>query len=97
MRKRTVLSMLIFVNAALVAALLMSAYPTPRAYAQGTGLGGNYLIVAGQIRDQFDALYMLDLRSRILHAFMFNSGNKQLEYVDSTSLDRDFRNPGMAP
>ena len=91
MRKRTWIALLVSVNLVLLSGLLLTAYSPPAAYAQGTGLAGNYLIVSGEIQDQLDALYMIDLRARTLHAFYYDKSDKKLSYSDFRYLERDFR------
>lgn len=87
------ISALVAVNLLLLAALLMIAAPERRAQAQVVGgLAGQYLSVAGEIQDQFDAVYMIDVRARAMHAFTFDRGRKELELADSRDLERDFRN-----
>jgi hypothetical protein len=85
-------SLLVSLNLVLLTGLLLTAYTPPAAYAQGTGLAGNYLIVAGEIQDQLDALYIVDLRARTLHAFYYDKSDKRIVYSDFRYLERDFRN-----
>ena len=91
--KALALASLVALNAMLLAAIVMATVPERTAQAQvGGGLAGQYLVVAGEIQDQFDAVYMIDVRARALHAFTFDRGTKQLELGDSRDLERDFRN-----
>jgi hypothetical protein len=92
MRRSTWIALLVSANLFLLTGLLLTAYTPPAAYAQGTGLAGNYLMVAGEIQDQLDALYVIDLRARTLHAFYYDKSNKKLSYSDFRYLERDFRN-----
>jgi hypothetical protein len=89
--KQTCLAALVCLNLALLIGLLAATIPPTPALAQNTGLAGNYLAVCGEIQDQYDALYMLDTRSRFLHAFWWDKGQKRLVYADSRDLERDFR------
>jgi len=91
MSRTTLLTFLICVNVALVTALVWCALPPKVAYAQGTGLAGNYLAVTGQIQREFDALYLLDLQQRALHVFYFLKGSNDLQYAGFRDLERDFR------
>jgi len=91
MTKTTLLALLICVNLVLLTALCLSAYSLPTAVAQGAGLAGNYMVVTGEIQDQYDALYVVDLRARTLHAFYWDKGRRELVYSDGRSLERDFR------
>jgi hypothetical protein len=91
MGKNTFLSLLVCVNLALLTALVLSSYSPPAAYAQGTSLASDYMIVAGEIQDQHDALYIIDLRTRILHVLYFERGQRQLRWAASRDLEQDFR------
>lgn len=96
MKRSTVITALVCVNALLLFALVLSTTrPTP-AFAQDAApaLGTNYMFAAGEIQDQYDAVYMIDTRSRKLYAFAYDRGNKQLNLVDGRDLKRDFRNEG---
>ncbi len=91
MTKTRLLTFLICLNLVLATALLWVAVPPRLAYAQGTGLAGNYIAVTGQIQREFDALYLLDLQQRALHVFYFVKGSNELEYAGFRDLERDFR------
>ena len=91
MNKRTCLSLLVCVNLVLLTAIVLFAYSPPTALAQGTGLAGNYLVVAGEIQNEYDALYLIEMRSRTLHVFYYDKTRKELFYSDVRSLERDFR------
>lgn len=92
MKKDRWIAALVCANVALLAGLAVATTSLRSAFAQGTGLSGNFMAVAGEVQDQFDALYVVDLKNHILHAFQFDRGKKQLDYVDSRDLRRDFRN-----
>lgn len=92
MRKDHWIALLVCVNVALLVGIFIATTTPKPAMAQGTGLNGNYLAVAGEIQDQYDAVYMIDMRSHILHAFQFDRGKRQYEYVAGRDLQRDFRN-----
>lgn len=91
MRKTLVLVALVVLNVALLAALVARSSPPRAAWAQASGLNDNYLIVTAEVRDQYDAVYLLDTRSRYLHAFWFDLGRRQLQYAGFRDLERDFR------
>lgn len=91
MNKTTVLSILVCINLILVATTLVIGTTPRTAVAQGTGLHGNYMVVSGEIQDEFDALYLLDLKERTLHTFYFIKGGNELQYAGYRSLERDFR------
>lgn len=92
MKKTAWLSLLVCVNFALLAAIALAAYPPRAAYAQGAGLAANYMAVTGEIQDEFDALYLIDLRERTLHAFYFLRGSDEMKWAGYRDLERDFRN-----
>lgn len=92
MTKNGWLALLVCVNLALLAALIVELLPPRAAFAQGTGLAGSYLAVSGRIQSEFDGLYLLDTRERTLHAFYFEYGSRELQYAGYRDLDRDFRN-----
>jgi hypothetical protein len=91
MTKSTWVAVLVSVNLILLTAVVLCAYSPPAAYAQATSLAGDYLMVAGEIQDQHDALYIIDVRDRMLHVLHFDRGRKQLFYAGSRDLERDFR------
>lgn len=91
MKKNTWLALLICLNVALLGGVILAAAPPQLAHAQGTGLAGNYLAVAGQIQGGFDALYILDTRARFLHAFFYDKGQRRLFHMAARDLERDFR------
>lgn len=92
MRKNTVISLLLVVNLALLGALVMATTSPKAAFAQASGISNQYLAVSGEVRDQFDALYLIDTKTRLLHGFFYDLGTRRLQYVGSRDLERDFRN-----
>jgi hypothetical protein len=91
MTKNTWLSLLVCVNLVLLTGIVLCSYSPAQAYAQGTSLAGDYLVVAAEIQDQHDGLYIIDLRSRILHVLYYERGQKRLRYAASRDLELDFR------
>ena len=91
MSKNTWLSLLLCLNLALLTGIVLCAYSPPAAYAQGTSLAGDYMVVAGEIQDQHDALYIIDVRNRILHVLYYERGRKTLRYAGARDLEQDFR------
>jgi len=91
MNKNTWLSLLICVNLMLLTAIVLCSYSPPTAYAQATSLASDYMVVAGEIQDQHDALYIVDVRNRILHVLYYERGMKRLRYAASRDLEQDFR------
>jgi hypothetical protein len=92
MNKTACLTLLVCVNLFLLTGMVLFGLPPTPAAAQGTGLAGNYIVVAGEIQSHFDALYLIDLKERTLHIFYFMKGSKTLEYAGYRDLERDFRN-----
>ncbi len=92
MNKSTLIALLVCINLVLLTGLILATYSAPAALAQGTGLAGNYILVSGEIQNPYDALYLLDLKTRMLHAFKWDRSTKRLEYRDVRDLERDFRN-----
>lgn len=92
MNRNRILAALVCAN--LVLLLCIAAYNlSPRtAFAQETGLAGNYLMVTGEVQEGYDVLYMIDMKARLLHAFYYDRTARQLSYMDRASLDKDFRN-----
>ena len=84
---------LVAVNLTLLAVLLfISPGPAP-ANAQPIAQNGNYLMVTGKIQNDRDAVYVVDLNSRTLHALSFDATTKKLEYRGYRNLFTDFRRP----
>ncbi len=93
MTKRAVIVLLVGINLVLLSTLILSSWHLPSAYAQAAPLGQNYLIVAGEIHDGVDALYVLDLAQRRMHVFVPNrdQNNRRLFNAGYRDLQRDFR------
>ncbi len=91
MRKTLLLAALVAINVLLLAGLVARSSSPKLALAQPTGLSQNYLIVTAEVRDQYDAVYLLDVRSRRLHAFWFDLARKQYQYAGFRDLEQDFR------
>lgn len=69
MSKRALILVLAAVNLLLVSILVLSSYTPPQAFAQGLSRSGEYIVVAAKAEQTSDAIYLLDLRTRQLHAF----------------------------
>lgn len=93
MNRRSLVILLVGVNLTLLAALILTNGRLPVAYAQAAPLGQNYAIVAAEIRDGVDALYVLDMSTRRLHVFVPNRNltDRRLLYAGWRDLRRDFR------
>jgi hypothetical protein len=79
---------LIALNVALLVGLLLTVM-TPRP-AMAQLARAEYIMVAGAVtgRTQQNAVYVVDLSSARIVAFMFNGSNKQLEIVGAAELGR---------
>jgi hypothetical protein len=93
MTKRAIIVLLVGLNLVLLATLIIGNYRLPAAYAQATPLAQNYLMVTGEIRDGVDALYIVDLASRRMHAFVPNRDqmNRRIFHVGYRDLQKEFR------
>ena len=96
MNKRAIAILLVGLNLTLLAALILAAWRPPTAQAQPVPLAENYLMVAAEIRDGADALYVFDLAKRRMHVFVPNvdQNNRRLSYEQFRDLERDFRPAG---
>jgi hypothetical protein len=94
MKKESWIAALVCANVALLAGIVLQTMPQNTALAQGTGLGANYMAVAGEVQDQYDALYVVDMKNHVLHAFQYDRGQRMNVHLASRSLKRDFRNDG---
>ena len=95
MNKRASVLLLAGLNLLLLTVLILAAWRPPVAQAQAVPLAANYLMVAGEIRDGADALYVFDLAKRRMHVFVPNvdQNNRRVVYNGFRDLERDFR-PG---
>jgi hypothetical protein len=93
MSKRALIVLLLGVNLLLLTTLIVASWHLPAAYAQGVPLGQSYLIVAAEMRDGVDALYIVDLSQRRLHVFVPNRdmNDRRMFYVGFRDMQRDFR------
>lgn len=86
---RRSLSMLVVLNAVLLAALSVTVF-SPPASAQ-LGGGNNFTMIAGEVsgRNSQDAVYIIDLNSSRMAAIMFNSANGQIDVLDGRVVSED--------
>lgn len=94
MNKRAI-SVLILINAALLACLVVTLL-SPPADAQAIGGGaGKYLLIAGDVqgRTQQAAVYIIDKNSGQLAVVMFNTSNNSLEIMQGRDLSSDLTRP----
>lgn len=90
MTKRALVCLLVGLNAVLFTVLVVAAWDLPKAHAQAVGLASNYLMVAAEINDDHDALYVCDLATRIMHVFEVDRTSRQLIRIDMRDLRQDF-------
>ena len=95
MTKRSLIVLLVGANLILLASLILSSWQLPAAYAQAPAVGHDYLMVAAEIRDGGDALYVLDVSRRRMHVFLPNrsQNDRRLFHVGARDLRKDFRGP----
>ena len=91
MSKQAMIVVLVGLNLFLLAGILFTVGSPPAAMAQRVGGAGNYLMVAAEVQDNYDGLYIFDLSLRRLHAFTTKKGSNKLEFRDSRDLGQDFR------
>lgn len=95
MSKRMCIAALVCANLLLLTGVVLVTTTPNAAYAQDTGLNYNYLIVTAEVTTGNDAVFLLDVRRRLLHVFYNDRGARgltELRLVGSRNLDRDFRN-----
>ena len=89
--KRSIVVALVGINLFLLAALVLSSYSLPAAYAQRAGHADNYIAVTCEADESFDVYYIVDLPTRRLHAFWpSRQAEGALEYLGSRDLESDF-------
>lgn len=69
MSKRVAIVLLVALNLGLLSVLILGTYTPSQAFAQGLTRSGEYICVAAEAEQSNDAIYLLDLRTRQLHAF----------------------------
>ena len=87
--KKTLIVALVAVNVALIAALVLHAW-TPQAKAQVFRGAPDYLVLTGRIGTDWDAVYIIDLKSRKLGVWRFDKTRKQLVQLRGRMLREDF-------
>lgn len=99
MSKRAIIVLLVGANLLLLSVLILQTWRLPAAHAQAMPLGHNYVMVAGEVRDSVDALYIVDMARRRLHVFVPNRDqrNRRLFHVAARDLQRDFRGGAANP
>ena len=91
MSKQAIIVVLVGINLFILAGILFMVGSPATAMAQHVGVAGNYLVVAGEVQSDYDALYVFDLAGRRLHAFTVKRGSNRIQFRDSRDLSQDFR------
>jgi len=96
MSKRGVIVLLVGVNLALLAGLILITYTPSPAMAQAVTRSGEYILVAAEAQLDNDVIYLLDLGTRQLHAFrgelpVMAEQPIRVRWYHSRDLARDFR------
>jgi len=86
--KRAIILALVCINLGLLAALI--AGTVQEAQAQTMRGASDYLMVTGKIEANFDAIYILDLKTRRLAAWQFDRTAKRLRPFKGRVLTTDF-------
>ena len=88
MRKALIVA-LVCLNVVLVAALL--AVNVRRAEAQHLRGGNDFIMITGRIESSFDAVYVIDLKTRRLAGWRWDRTAKRLIPYKGRTLTQDFR------
>jgi len=96
MNKRFVIGLLVSTNLFLLAALILTSYSPPQAFAQGIARSGEYILLAAESQVNNDTIYLIDLRSQQLHAFQstyprMGGQAARVTLIHTRDLVRDFR------
>ena len=86
--KRALIVALVCINVALLAAVI--GLNSPRAGAQTIRGANDYIMVTGKIESAFDAVYVIDMKSRRLAAWRFDRTAKRLVPYRGRLLTTDF-------
>ena len=87
--KKALIVALVCVNVALLAALI--AVNTSQAQAQTLRGGNDFIMATGKIESAFDAVYVIDMKSRRLAAWRFDRTARRLRPYKGRMLTTDFK------
>ena len=87
--KKALIVALVCVNVALVAALI--GVNMSKAHAQTARGGNDFIMATGRIESAFDAVYVIDMKSRRLAAWRFDRTAKRLRPYKGRTLTTDFK------
>lgn len=92
MRKRTLITTLVGLNLALLAALILCCYEPPAAQAQSRGRPGDYVMTTCQIRTDYDALAIINSQKGLMFVFVPRQVRNGAKLVSTgfRNLNRDF-------
>jgi len=91
--KKAIIAILVCVNVALLLALMLGkSVPEARAY-PGSVMPNNTIMITGHIRDDEDAVYIIDMATEKLAAFEFQGkgATKRLRPLGSRDLQLDLK------
>ena len=88
--KQFLIATLVCVNVALLLVLMLGS-DRPSAEAQVYGSGNDYVVTTGHISDTWDALYIIDRRTRKLGAWRVDRTTKKLTPYRGRDLAADFK------
>lgn len=88
--KNALIVAMVCLNLVLVAVLVFHAN-APEASAQVRSRDAEYSAITGKIGDNWDVVYVLDVRTRRLGAWVFNRTTKRLDPYFGRDLTRDFQ------
>jgi len=87
--KKALIVTLVCVNVALLAALI--AVNLDRAQAQVVRGGNDFIMATGKVESTFDAVYLVDMKTRRLTGWRFDRTAKRLARYQVRPLDVDFK------
>ncbi len=92
--KKAIIAILVCVNAGLLVTLILGAgVPKAQATYPGSVMPNNTIMITGQIRDDEDAVYIIDMASERLAAFEFQGkgATKRLRPLGARDLKLDLK------
>jgi len=86
--KKTIITVMLCVNVALLAALILTASERP---AYGQVRGADYLVVTGEVGTNYDGIYVLDLATRRMAGLVVDKTTRRFGPIGGgRDLTRDF-------
>ena len=90
--KKFIIVALLVLNVGLLAGIVLSS--NEPAYAQHAYLDTDYILITGQIANDWDAVYIIDLKREELASFRFDRTQKRLIPYRKRNLTTDFKGKG---